>query len=84
MIRFTFHEEDMKLRAILRKSGEWWIGWLVDLPGVNAQEKTRNDRYPQSKDNFFEDKNPQHPRHQTKEMKSVTTSGTSIYLNRLN
>jgi predicted RNase H-like HicB family nuclease len=31
----------MKYRAVIKKSGEWWIGWLVDLPGVNAQEKTR-------------------------------------------
>lgn len=31
----------MKYRAIIKKTGKWWIGWLVDLPGVNAQEKTR-------------------------------------------
>ena len=31
----------MKYRAVIKKSGDWWIGWLVDLPGVNAQEKTR-------------------------------------------
>ena len=31
----------MKYRAVVKKCGEWWIGWLVDLPGVNAQEKTR-------------------------------------------
>ncbi len=31
----------MKYRAVIRRSGDWWIGWLVDLPGVNAQEKTR-------------------------------------------
>ncbi len=31
----------MKYRAIIKKSGEWWIGWLIDLPGVNAQERTR-------------------------------------------
>ena len=31
----------MKYRAIIKKSGSWWIGWLVDLPGVNAQEKTK-------------------------------------------
>lgn len=31
----------MKFRAIAKKSGDWWIGWLVDLPGVNAQERTR-------------------------------------------
>ena len=31
----------MKYRAVIKQSGEWWIGWLVDLPGVNAQERTR-------------------------------------------
>ena len=31
----------MKYRAVIKKSGTWWIGWLVDLPGVNAQERTR-------------------------------------------
>ena len=31
----------MKFRAIIKQSGEWWIGWLIDLPGVNAQEKTK-------------------------------------------
>jgi predicted RNase H-like HicB family nuclease len=33
----------MKYRAVVTKSGEWWIGWLVDLPGVNAQEKTKQE-----------------------------------------
>ena len=32
----------MEYRAVIKKSGEWWIGWLVDLPGVNAQEKSRD------------------------------------------
>jgi len=27
----------MKCRAVIKKSGDWWIGWLIDLPGVNAQ-----------------------------------------------
>ena len=31
----------MKYRAVVKKSGDWWIGWLIDLPGVNAQEKTK-------------------------------------------
>ena len=31
----------MEYRAVIKKSGNWWIGWLVDLPGVNAQEKSR-------------------------------------------
>jgi len=33
----------MKLRAVIKKSGAWWIGWLVDIPGVNAQEKTKEE-----------------------------------------
>ncbi|MBI4296435.1 MAG: type II toxin-antitoxin system HicB family antitoxin [Chloroflexi bacterium] len=31
----------MEYRAVIKKSGDWWIGWLIDLPGVNAQEKSR-------------------------------------------
>jgi predicted RNase H-like HicB family nuclease len=31
----------MKYRVIIKKSEDWWIGWLIDLPGVNAQEKTK-------------------------------------------
>jgi len=31
----------MKYRVVIKQVGDWWIGWLVDLPGVNAQEKTR-------------------------------------------
>ena len=33
----------MKYRAVIKKSGEWWIGWLIDLPGVNAQERTKTE-----------------------------------------
>ena len=33
----------MKFRAVIKKSGDWWIGWLVDLPGVNAQERTKEE-----------------------------------------
>jgi len=33
----------MKFRAIIKKTGDWWIGWLIDLPGVNAQERTREE-----------------------------------------
>jgi predicted RNase H-like HicB family nuclease len=31
----------MKFRAVIKRSGDWWFGWLVDLPGVNAQERSR-------------------------------------------
>jgi predicted RNase H-like HicB family nuclease len=42
--KYRYHkgrESNMAYRAVIKKSGEWWIGWLVDLPGVNAQEKSR-------------------------------------------
>jgi hypothetical protein len=31
----------MKYRAITKKSDGWWVGWLVDLPGVKARERTK-------------------------------------------
>lgn len=31
----------MKFRAVIKQSEDWWIGWLIDLPGVNSQERTR-------------------------------------------
>ena len=33
----------MQYRAVIKKSGNWWIGWLIDLPGVNAQEKSKGE-----------------------------------------
>lgn len=33
----------MKYPAVIKQTDGWWIGWLVDLPGVNAQEKTREE-----------------------------------------
>ncbi|UCD09159.1 MAG: hypothetical protein JSU79_00495 [Dehalococcoidales bacterium] len=33
----------MEYRAVVKKCGDWWIGWLIDLPGVNAQEKSREE-----------------------------------------
>ena len=29
--------------AIIKKDSEWWIGWIEELPGVNCQEKTREE-----------------------------------------
>jgi len=33
----------MQYRALIKKTENWWIGWLIDLPGVNAQEKTKKE-----------------------------------------
>jgi len=29
--------------AILKRDGDWWIGWIEEIPGVNCQEKTRDE-----------------------------------------
>lgn len=26
--------------AIVKQEGEWWIGWIEEIPGVNCQERT--------------------------------------------
>ncbi len=27
--------------AVINQSGDWWIGWVEEVPGVNCQEATR-------------------------------------------
>jgi hypothetical protein len=29
--------------AIVKQDGEWWIGWMEEVPGVNCQERTQDD-----------------------------------------
>ncbi|MCL4707767.1 type II toxin-antitoxin system HicB family antitoxin [bacterium] len=29
--------------AVVKKSAKWWIGWIVEVPGVNCQEPTREE-----------------------------------------
>jgi predicted RNase H-like HicB family nuclease len=29
--------------AIVQQEGEWWIGWVEELPGVNSQGRTRDE-----------------------------------------
>ena len=29
--------------AVLKHDGEWWIGWIEEIPGVNCQEATREE-----------------------------------------
>ncbi len=28
-------------KAVVRQDGKWWIGWIEEIPGVNAQARTR-------------------------------------------
>ncbi len=27
--------------AVIKQEGDWWIGWIEEVPGVNCQEATR-------------------------------------------
>ena len=29
--------------AIVKQDGDWWIGWIEEIPGVNCQESTKAD-----------------------------------------
>ncbi|WP_236624014.1 type II toxin-antitoxin system HicB family antitoxin, partial [Rhodopirellula baltica] len=29
--------------AVIRQDGEWWIGWIEEVPGVNSQGATRDE-----------------------------------------
>ena len=29
--------------AVVKQDGDWWIGWVQDVPGVNAQESSRDE-----------------------------------------
>jgi predicted RNase H-like HicB family nuclease len=29
--------------AVIQQSEKWWIGWVEEIPGVNAQGKTREE-----------------------------------------
>lgn len=29
--------------AVIKQDGGWWIGWIEEVPGVNCQERTREE-----------------------------------------
>jgi len=29
--------------AVIKQDGDWWIGWIEEVPGVNCQERTREE-----------------------------------------
>lgn len=29
--------------AITKQLGDWWIGWIEEIPGVNCQERTHEE-----------------------------------------
>lgn len=29
--------------AVVKHTGDWWIGWIEEVPGVNCQEASREE-----------------------------------------
>ena len=29
--------------AVIKEQSGWWIGWIEEIPGVNCQERTREE-----------------------------------------
>jgi predicted RNase H-like HicB family nuclease len=34
---------DASFTAVVQRDGGWWIGWIEEVPGVNAQGHTREE-----------------------------------------
>ena len=30
-------------QAVIQRDGEWWVGWVEEIPGVNSQGATRQE-----------------------------------------
>lgn len=30
-------------KAVIKQDGDWWIGWIEEVPGVNCQEASREE-----------------------------------------
>lgn len=33
----------MNYTAVIQQRERWWIGWIVEVPGVNSQGETRDE-----------------------------------------
>jgi hypothetical protein len=42
-LRLRYDAGMSEYTAIVRQSGDHWIGWVVEVPGVNCQETTREE-----------------------------------------
>ena len=32
-----------EFKAVVKQDGDWWIGWVEEIPGVNSQGRTRDE-----------------------------------------
>lgn len=43
--KYKTHTKPMKTQftAIIKQDGDWWLGWVEEVPGANAQERTKEE-----------------------------------------
>jgi predicted RNase H-like HicB family nuclease len=34
---------NLNYTAVIKQDGDWWIGWIEEIPGVNSQGTTREE-----------------------------------------
>ena len=39
----TLENATQTYTALIRESEGWWIGWILEVPGVTCQERTKNE-----------------------------------------
>jgi hypothetical protein len=30
-------------KAVIKQEGEWWYGWIAEMPGANCQERPKEE-----------------------------------------
>ena len=40
--------------AVIQQDGQWWIGWIEEIPGVNSQGATREELVKNLREALFE------------------------------
>ena len=40
--------------TLVQQHGDWWIGWVEEVPGVNSQGKTREELLDNLRDSLAE------------------------------
>lgn len=39
----TYNFMKTEYKAVVKQDGDWWAGWVEEIPGVNSQGKTRDE-----------------------------------------
>ena len=34
---------NIEYTAVIKEEGDWWIGWVEEIPGVNCQERSKDE-----------------------------------------